>query len=167
MNALTAAACAYAIGIDAEIIKGGLENTTPVYSRLVLKKGINDATIIDDTYNAQPPSVKAALEFLATQKGCKVFVFAWMGELGSDAEKWHHYIGAYAKELGIDYLFVWGKFSKIVAQSFGSNSFSFDTQEELTKELLKILDANKVVLVKGSRSTKMENVVGKLLITEN
>lgn len=167
MNALTASAAAFAIGIDTETIKAGLENTPQIYMRLVPKHGIANSKIIDDTYNAQPPSVIAALDYLASQKGEKIFVFGGMGELGGEAEKWHRHIGEYAKQVGIDYLFACGKFSDVVSASFGSNAFTFQTQDELIEALLKIIDQNKIILIKGSRSTKMENVVEKLIDRKN
>ncbi|MCL5261375.1 MAG: UDP-N-acetylmuramoyl-tripeptide--D-alanyl-D-alanine ligase [Gammaproteobacteria bacterium] len=164
MNALTAAACAYAIGINPEAIKFGLENVIAVKMRLNLQTGLCGAKIIDDTYNANPKAVAAALEILVEQPGEKIFVFGGMRELGEDAEKWHRYIGQLAKELQIDALYVCGEFAKVVSDSFGSAGFAFKTQEELIPALQKNLDANKVVLVKGSRGAKMEKVVQALLI---
>ena len=86
-----------------------------------------------------------------------------MGELGNEEEKWHKFVGETAKKLKIDKLFVCGKLSKTVAESFGDNAFVFEHQDDLSKALREILDKDKTVLVKGSRSTKMENVVAALI----
>jgi UDP-N-acetylmuramoyl-tripeptide--D-alanyl-D-alanine ligase len=162
-NALGAAAVATALDISPADIKKGLENVAPVAMRLNIKPGFAGACIIDDTYNANPTAVAAALDILLQQKGEKIFVFGCMRELGREAEKWHEYIGKLAKQKGIDALYVCGDFREIVAQAFGEHSYSFASQEDLIAAVKQILDAHKVVLVKGSRGAAMEQVVKQLV----
>lgn len=163
MNALTAAAAALAIGAPLTAIQRGLAHSAPQNMRLVVRPGYNDARIIDDTYNANPKAVAAALEVLLQQSGEKIFVFGGMRELGSEAAKWHYYIGQLAKTMGVKELFVWGQFATDVAQGFGKAAKVFTTQDELTVAVRSILDNTKVVLVKGSRGAEMENVVRQLI----
>jgi UDP-N-acetylmuramoyl-tripeptide--D-alanyl-D-alanine ligase len=162
MNALAAAAAAYAVDIPITAIKAGLENTAPTAMRLVPQTGYAGARIIDDTYNANPQAVAAALEVLLLQNGKKVFIFGGMRELGDAAKYWHSYVGKLAKDLGVQELYVCGQYSDLVAQAFGSNAYAFQRQEELITAVQVILDENTVVLVKGSRGAMMEKVVKAL-----
>lgn len=163
LNALAAAAAASAVGVNGEIIKLGLENSKPVMMRQEIYVGYNGATIIDDTYNANPKAVAAALEVLARYSLTKVFVFGGMRELGSEASKWHYYVGKLAKDLKVSSLYVCGEFADKVAEGFGKNSYIFSNQDDLVAALKTILDDNKVVLVKGSRGAQMEKVVARLI----
>jgi len=163
MNALAAAAAAYAFGVDVSSIKNGLEKASTINKRLIPAIGYKGAAIIDDTYNANPFSTEAALRYLSIQPGEKIFAFGGMGELGVEEEKWHSIVGEAAKKFKIDKLFVCGKLRNAVAKSFGENALVFESQDDLIKTLKSYLDKDKTVLVKGSRSTKMENVVSALL----
>lgn len=162
-NALAAASCAQAVGIDPKTIEAGLNNFQGVKGRMFFKEGKNHSIIIDDTYNANLRSVCAALEVLAKYKGKKIFVFADMGELGDLSEKHHKEVGLKAKELDIDLLLTFGKNSEFAKQSFGVNSIHFNDKRALTDCLLNELNQDTTVLVKGSRSQKMEQVVNQLL----
>lgn len=166
MNALTAVAAAYAVGVDLENIKNGLEQARPVMMRQVVHVGFNDAKIIDDTYNANPKAVAAALEVLMRENGRKIFVFGGMRELGDESAKWHNYIGKLARDLGVEALFVCGQFADDTAKGFGSAANVFVSQDELVAALKPILDNNSVVLVKGSRGAEMEKVVAQLKMKE-
>lgn len=163
INALAAIAAAYAVGANKQAIENGLANFQPVNKRLIRYQGQLGARIIDDTYNANPLSVKAALEILAHGVGEKIFVFGDMGELGSEEEKYHVEVGQHARKLGIDKLYACGKLSKLSADAFGENAFHYNDQAALIAALKKILHSKAVVLIKGSRSARMENVVQALI----
>lgn len=163
-NALAAAAAALSAGIAIAVVKQGLENCTTASQRLVVKSGYAGAKIIDDSYNATPKAVAAALRTLAHEHGTKIFVFADMLELGEESEKWHEYVGKVAREVGIDKVYTYGERAQVVAEMFarsgeGKEARAFRSQEELIAALKPMLDKDCVILVKGSHSMKMEEVV--------
>lgn len=158
-NAVAASACAFAAGASLENIVAGLTEFTAVSGRLMLKVGLNGSVVIDDTYNANPGSVKSAIKVLASYAGPKILVLGDMGELGENAATWHQEVGAYAKQLGVSSLLTCGSLSHFAAQEFGDNAQHFENKQMLIDYLLGILKENCTVLVKGSRSTKMEDVV--------
>ncbi|CAM2955834.1 UDP-N-acetylmuramoyl-tripeptide--D-alanyl-D-alanine ligase [Legionella worsleiensis] len=162
-NALAAATCCYAVGIDVHDIQNGLNRFSGVNGRMTVLSGINQSTIIDDTYNANLRSVLTALDVLAARPGKRLFVFGDMGELGEWAEEHHREVGLAANRLGIDGLFTCGTYSKYASQAFGNNGQHFANQEDLILNLLKEVSDNTTVLVKGSRSSAMEKIVHKLL----
>ena len=161
-NALAASAVAVALGISNESIAGGLAQFNPVKGRLNWLQGKNGAVVIDDTYNANPDSMKVAIDVLAKQKTEKIFVMGDMAELGADAAQMHAEIGAYAKQKGIHQFFSFGELSKFSSTSFGANSQHFDTLEALLDELQSHMKQEITVLVKGSRFMKMERVVNAI-----
>jgi UDP-N-acetylmuramoyl-tripeptide--D-alanyl-D-alanine ligase len=164
-NALAAAASAGATGVGLPEIVAGLEAWQGVSGRLQ-SKVIGGMHVIDDTYNANPASFRAALEVLAMQPGIKVFVMGNMGELGEDAELLHRQIGELAGQLGIDACFTLGELAALAAQAFGKQANAFSTVDDLVNALLKEARANRNrpfnILVKGSRSMKMERVIDRL-----
>ncbi len=162
MNALAATACCLNLDVPLATIKDGLENMLPVKGRLQIKPGKQGASIIDDTYNANPTSLDAALKVLSQYKGNRYLVLGDMGELGETAAQLHKDAGKLAKELGVDKLFTLGKLSINTLQGFGSNSFYFESHDELNEALMNLLDEDSVVLVKGSRAMQMERVVNAL-----
>ena len=161
-NALAASAVAVALGISNESIAGGLAQFNPVKGRLNWLQGKNGAVVIDDTYNANPDSMKVAIDVLAKQKTEKIFVMGDMAELGADAAQMHAEIGAYAKQKGIHQFFSFGELSKFSSTSFGTNSQHFYTLEALLDELQSHMKQEITVLVKGSRFMKMERVVNAI-----
>ena len=163
MNALAATAAALAVGVSLPVIKQGLEKIKPVKGRLCPLYGRGGELIIDDTYNANPTSALAALRVLAQQSGRKLFVLGDMGELGVDVADFHEEIGKQAAELGIDALYGVGEMSRYACQAFGSGGVAFASMDELLNALA-TLDLNKEnsVLVKGSRSARMERVVAAM-----
>lgn len=167
MNALAAAAATYAAGASLDAIKQGLETITAVNKRLVQYEGKRNAQIIDDTYNANPLSFQAALQILSNVPGKKMLVLGDMGELGNDAEKYHFELGKQAKQMGIDELYAYGKLSKQTADAFGQKAHYFSDQEQLIAAVEQALADNMTVLVKGSRSMRMENVVQNLIKIKN
>ncbi len=166
VNALGAAAAAIAVGASAEDIRLGLESAKPVSGRLELKHSPGGASIIDDTYNANPHSLKAGLEVLAVQSSQRWLVLGDMAELGSDAARYHEDAGRMARELGVDRLYAVGKLSRLAAESFGEGAHHFDTQDGLIDALRGELCEDATVLVKGSRSMGMERVVAALTAKE-
>ncbi|TFW29112.1 UDP-N-acetylmuramoyl-tripeptide--D-alanyl-D-alanine ligase [Massilia horti] len=165
-NALAAIACACAAGIDHDAIVRGLESFTPVGGRLQLKQAAIGATVIDDTYNANPDSVRAAIDVLAGYLGERILVLGDMGEVGTQGRQFHEEIGAYAKSRGIDTVLVTGELARHLAASGAQHFEQFD-------ELLAALDtklgskSDATVLVKGSRFMKMERVVEHLTGSQN
>lgn len=162
-NALAAAACCYAIGVSLEDIAQGLSRFTGVKGRMTVLIGKNDATVIDDTYNANLRSVLAGLEVLAERPGEKIFVFGDMGELGEWATQHHQEVGAEAQRLGINQLLTCGTLSKFSSNAFGGEGHHFTSQDDLVRFLSNKLNSNTTVLVKGSRSSAMEKIVQQLL----
>ncbi len=164
-NALAATAAAGSVGISLEDIVSGLQAWQGIAGRQ-RSKTINGLHVIDDTYNANPASIRAALEVLAMQPGIKIFVMGDMGELGEDSISLHTQTGELATELGIDSCYTLGEQSAHTAEAFSGQAQSFSTHEELLSALAKELRASRGrpinVLVKGSRSMKMERIIEKL-----
>jgi UDP-N-acetylmuramoyl-tripeptide--D-alanyl-D-alanine ligase len=158
-NALAAATAALAVGVPLAQIGAGLEAFSGVKGRLQRKAGRNGAHLIDDTYNANPASMRAALQVLAQQKGKRVFVMGDMGELGADAAAMHAEVGATARQLGIQKLYALGELSRAAVEAFGAEGRHFDELADLQAALETELDGTTSVLVKGSRFMKMERVV--------
>lgn len=162
MNALAAAALAHACHVPLEAIVRGLENTRPVAGRLVLKSAGKKCVVIDDTYNANPASVKAAIDVLADLPGRRVLVLGDMGELGEATEEGHQEVGEYARMKKIDALYTVGQYSGFAASGFGAEARAFQEKQLLIEELEKELEGVVTLLVKGSRSARMEQVVDAL-----
>lgn len=158
-NALAAAAAAVALHVPLEAIRTGLEAFTGVAGRLQRKPGKNGATVIDDTYNANPASMRAALQVLAQAPGKRIFAMGDMGELGEQERSLHAEIGEFARRLCIQRLYALGELSLEAVQAFGKGARHFANVEDLCDALDAELDANTTVLVKGSRFMKMERVV--------
>lgn len=162
-NALVAAALASAVGADMEMIKVGLEALVAVKGRLNQFKALQGALIIDDTYNASVASVKAAIDYLASLSGTKVLVLGDMAELGDESAQYHREVGEYAKEKNIERLLVCGRWVKHSAEVFGQNAQYFDSKDLLVSYLRNIIQPDYKILVKGSRSAQMEQVVDELV----
>jgi UDP-N-acetylmuramoyl-tripeptide--D-alanyl-D-alanine ligase len=157
-NALAAATVALAMQIPLEIIASGLANFGGVKGRLQLKPGLQGALVIDDTYNANPASMKAAIDVLAARPGKKFLVLGDMGELGADAARLHAEIGDYARQAGINGLYALGDLSHAAVGSFGEGAHHYDKPETLAADVSLHMDERTVVLVKGSRFMRMERV---------
>jgi len=162
-NALAAAAACLAIGIDLTAVKAGLEATAPAPGRLLMHTLANGVKIIDDTYNANPFSLQAAVDTLAAFAGKKILVLGDMAELGTDTKNIHHSLGENIRSAGIDYLFTYGELSSNTAQAFGEGAYHFNEQEKLVNALKPFLFNTTTILVKGSRSMKMEKVLAGLI----
>lgn len=162
-NALAAAACAHAAGAAIGDIAAGLGAMAAVKGRMQSKAGVAGSRVLDDTYNANPGSVKAAIDVLASCEGEKILVLGDMAELGSMTTKSHREMGQYARDKGIDQLFVVGRFGEHTARGFGVKTATFADKDELVGALLPLLGTGVTVLVKGSRSAAMEQVVAKII----
>jgi len=158
-NALAAAAACLAAGIPLAAVVRGLANYGGVNGRLQRKPGRHGAAVIDDSYNANPDSMRAAIDVLATLPGRRIFVMGDMGEVGTTASQMHEEIGAYARQLGIDHLLALGENSRVAVRNFDAGGQHFSTVEALLAALLPLLDKDTTVLVKGSRFMRMERVV--------
>ena len=166
-NALAAASAAIAVGASLQEIKQGLESLKPVKGRLTPYVGRKNIRLIDDTYNANPSSMKAAIDVLTEfTEGQRILVLGDMGELGEDVAALHAEIGRYANEKAIDQLYCLGKFSEEAASAFGENAHHFLEIEPLLHDLNNQLNNNMTLLVKGSRSMRMERVVDALKLPD-
>ena len=159
MNALAAAAAAFTLDVSCRSIVAGLSGFAGVKGRLQRKAALHGSTFIDDTYNANPDSVKAALAVLAQQSGKKVLVLGDMGELGADAAAMHAQIGLAARATGVDHLLALGEMTRETVGAFGAGAMHFERIQELLAELENELTSDTTVLVKGSRFMQMERVV--------
>jgi len=161
-NVLAASAAAHALAVPVAGIATGLSRFAGVKGRLQRKTALRGATLIDDTYNANPDSARAAISVLALAAGTKLLVLGDMGELGPDAAELHAGIGEAARAAGVDRLYALGELSRRAARSFGEGARHFAQVEELAAAVEADLSPQATVLVKGSRFMKMERVVDAL-----
>jgi UDP-N-acetylmuramoyl-tripeptide--D-alanyl-D-alanine ligase len=162
VNALAAAAAAHAAGASADDIRTGLERAVPVQGRLNALAARGGATVIDDSYNANPASVRAALDHLGKLSGRRVFVLGDMAELGGEAEELHSQIGVYARSLCDEFLTI-GDLARHAADAYGDGAHSFDVLTDLQRAVVDLLGDGVTVLVKGSRVMGLERLVGALV----
>ncbi len=156
-NALAAAACAVAVGVAPQAIGEGLSAFRPYSGRLQVKKSSSGAVVIDDSYNANPDSVRAAIDILAAAPAPTALVLGDMGEVGDNGPQLHREVGAYAREKGISQLLALGAATRDCVAAFGEGARHFSSVEELVPQI-----AAKTILVKGSRFMRMERVVAVL-----
>ncbi|NLP61940.1 UDP-N-acetylmuramoyl-tripeptide--D-alanyl-D-alanine ligase [Paraburkholderia sacchari] len=166
-NALAATAAALAAGVSLDAIRRGLEAFQPVKGRLQVKRAalgeLAGALVIDDTYNANPDSVRAAVDVLASHASPRVLVLGDMGEVGEDGPAFHREVGAYAKERGIDALYTLGEAARDISAAFGAKALHAAGVPELVRALAGAgYGAGATILVKGSRFMQMERVVAAL-----
>ena len=161
-NALAATAVCLALDIPLAHIKTGLETVSPIPGRLSLKRAKAGWTVIDDTYNANPASLYAALQVLSSQVGEPWLVMGDMKELGSDSRKMHAELGDAARSLGVKRLFALGEASAAAVDAFGEGALHFKSRDELIAALRAVLNPGVACLVKGSRSMGMEHVVNAI-----
>ena len=161
-NALGAAAAASAAGASLEQIAAGLADFRAVAGRLQLKPGARDSWIIDDSYNANPSSVRAGLEVLRSVHGVTWLVLGDMAELGEHAEDSHAHMGTYARDCGIKRLFALGPQSSRAVETFGAGGEWFADADSLIRRVQAEIAPGVTVLVKGSRINRLERVVQAL-----
>ncbi len=160
-NSLAAAACALSAGVSAQAVVQGLEAFAPVKGRsraLALRIKGYECTLVDDTYNANPDSVRAAIDVLAELPGPRLLVLGDMGEVGQRGPAFHAEVGRYAHASGIEHLFALGDMARHAVQEF-EGAQHFESIESLHQALRVLLPALTSVLVKGSRFMRMERVV--------
>jgi murE/murF fusion protein len=162
-NALAAAACAHSAGAPRSAIALGLESFQAVAGRMQTHRLSNQRVLIDDSYNANPDSVRAAIDVLATLPAPRVLVLGDMGEVGDNGPEMHREVGAYARERGVEHLLTLGEATRESARAFGASGVMGTSSEQLC-EMLRALSA-KSVLVKGSRFMRMERIVKDYLKT--
>jgi UDP-N-acetylmuramoyl-tripeptide--D-alanyl-D-alanine ligase len=162
-NALGAAAAAAAAGASLEDIALGLAEFRAVSGRLQLKPGLRDSWIIDDSYNANPSSVRAGLDVLRTLSGAAWLVLADMAELGEHTSDSHAELGRYARDCGVKRLFAFGPESSRAVETFGSGGEWFADVDSLIRRLQAEIAPGVTVLIKGSRVNRLERVVQALV----
>jgi UDP-N-acetylmuramoyl-tripeptide--D-alanyl-D-alanine ligase len=163
-NALAAAACCLGIGLSLDAIVRGLRAFVPARGRLVRHQLANGANLIDDSYNANPDSVRAAISILAGLTSPKILVLGDMGEVGTKGTEFHAEVGLFAKEQRVDHLLLLGSATRDTALAAGGIAQHFENVEALIASARLIVQPPATVLVKGSRFMKMERVV--LALTE-
>ena len=156
-NALAAAACAHAVGIKTSTIAEGLTAFRPYTGRLQVKRAASGATVIDDSYNANPDSVRAAIDVLASSPAPTALVLGDMGEVGERGAEFHREVGEYARAKGVTQLLAMGDATRETVSAFGQGARHFAAVDELVREI-----QARTILVKGSRFMKMERVVAAL-----
>jgi UDP-N-acetylmuramoyl-tripeptide--D-alanyl-D-alanine ligase len=161
-NALAAAACAHTAGISAQAIGAGLTAFRPYAGRLQVKSAVGGATVIDDTYNANPDSVRAAIDVLAARPAPTVLVLGDMGEMGKQGPAFHREVGAYARSRNISTLLGIGDATRDTVAAFGAAGAHAPSLEALLVMVRARAVPNATLLIKGSRFMRMERVVATL-----
>jgi len=157
-NALVAVAVARVLGVGPDAIRAGLAGLKPVPGRLCPRRGPGGLRLIDDSYNANPDSVRAAIEVLVGLPGRHWLVLGDLAELGPDAEALHRDLGAAARTAGVEVLYTVGTLSALAAEAFGAGGRHFHDQASLISALQEHLGSQDLMLVKGSRAAAMERV---------
>lgn len=160
LNALAAAAVGMDMGLTLQEIAAGIAGFVPTKMRMAITKTAAGMTIMNDAYNANPVSMKAAIDVLARAEGRKVAILGDMFELGSYAEEMHREVGRYALEKGIDVLVCIGPNARYMAEAPGA--MHYETQEEFWNKGLAFLQKNDTILVKASRGMHFERTVEKI-----
>jgi len=161
-NALAAAAAALAVGVDRDVIADGLAGFSSLPGRLTVFGQAGGWRLIDDSYNANPASLSAALEVLCELPGQAWLVLGDMAELGRHSERLHREMGVRARSMGVDRLWAVGPASAASAAGFGTDGRHFKDQDQLIDAVRTELHSGVNVLIKGSRSMAMERVVERL-----
>lgn len=163
LNSLAACAVGIALKIELAKIQQGLMDVPVVSRRLIKHRLPTGAVLIDDSYNSNLISAKAVLDMLAEHNGTNIAVLGDMAEIGAESAAHHTEVGEHAKQLGIDYLFAFGPESIAIANAFGDNAAHYTQADELVSALQCRLTDNTLVIVKGSLSTGMDQIVNALL----
>ena len=166
-NAVGAAAACLMAGATPEAVAAGLAEFVGARGRLQQRRGPKGALVLDDSYNANPDSVRAAIDVLAAMPGHTWLALGDMGEVGDTSAQVHDEIGGYAKSKGVDGLFALGDMTAVAVRNFGEGGLHFSSPEALVRALSARLDADSAVLVKGSRFMRMERVADALAAMHN
>jgi murE/murF fusion protein len=164
MNAAAACACVWAAGIPLRTMALALQNFGAVKGRMMLHHLSNHQILIDDTYNANPDSVRAAIDVLVSLPPPRLLVLGDMGEVGHDTAAMHAEVGHYAQQSGVDHLLAMGQDTRYTVKAFGQQAQRFETPEEVCVEIMRRTPRS--ILVKGSRFMKMERVIGQYMSAE-
>ena len=156
-NALAAAACTLSVGVPVACVEAGLAGFRAAAGRMQPHRLPGGVVLIDDTYNANPDSVRAAVDVLASLPKPQVLVLGDMGEVGDNGPAMHREVGAYAREMGIDRLFTLGHATRESLLAFGAGAVAFEAEGQVCEALRAIAPAS--ILVKGSRFMRMERIV--------
>ncbi|MFK5968764.1 MAG: UDP-N-acetylmuramoyl-tripeptide--D-alanyl-D-alanine ligase [Candidatus Marithrix sp.] len=162
MNALAAAACALTCNCSLQTIQQGLQTMQSVAGRLQIIQGKQGITLLNDTYNANPASLKVALQVLQNTSAPHWLAFGDMGELGENSIKFHQQAGQLAKEFGVEKLWTIGNISHHATSSFGEGSYHFTDHTDLIRTISEQLPSSATLLIKGSRAMHMERIVQAL-----
>ncbi len=165
-NSLAAASCALAAGVALDSLPAAFATLPPVPGRLRPTSGIRNITVLDDTYNANPHSTRAALRVLAQYPAPRWLVLGDMGELGELAEPLHVAVGEWAKAEGVDALYALGDLSRHAVLAFGANGHHFTDAAALIDALRQTAPNGATVLIKGSRAMRMEQAVQALAVAQ-
>lgn len=162
LNALAASAAAVVLGLDLKDIKAALAALASLPGRLRIRRGIGGVRVLDDTYNANPGSLRAGLELLTRFPGEHYLVLGDFAELGAEAASSHREIGEQARAAGVSRLYTLGRLSGFAAQAFGEGGQHFSGQQPLLAALQDVQQMNVTLLIKGSRCMRMEQLVAAL-----
>jgi UDP-N-acetylmuramoyl-tripeptide--D-alanyl-D-alanine ligase len=162
LNAMAASAAASALGIPAQTMREGLAGFAGVAGRLQRRRGPGASLVIDDSYNANPESMRAALRVLAQERSRKVFVMGDMGELGDGSPAMHAEVGEYAREVGVDALLATGDATRDAVAAFGPGARHFEDIDALREAARAEAAKGGAILVKGSRFMRMERIADAL-----
>ena len=158
-NILVCYTCLNDLRESASMMHKSLKNMSSSISRQQIFSWKNKSILIDDTYNANPESVKRSLDVLSEFSGRKIFIFGDMFELGRFRKKHHIDVGLYAHKAKIDQLITFGELSKLASKRFQKKSYNFNDENELKEFLVNFIKKNDIVLIKGSRGMKMERFI--------
>ncbi len=162
MNALAAAAAAFAVGFSVEDVAAGLEQARAVPGRLQTRALAGGSVVVDDTYNANPASLHAAVDWATTVHEPVWLVLGDMKELGPGGREYHAEAGRHARAAGVARLFAVGELAAVAAHEFGDGAHAYADVTALIEDLQASMEAGVMILVKGSRSMRMERVVAAL-----
>jgi len=166
-NILFSIACAVEAGASSRNIIDGYHDFNGVDGRFFINKGMNGSTIVDDSYNANPSSMKLSLESLISMEGTPWFVMGDMGELGEKSDDFHSQLAKFAKKIGVMKLFYVGKHSKLISKNFGDNSFCFNNKSDLINHIKNIISKDVNILIKASRFMEFESIVSALTLRKD
>ncbi|GAB4223712.1 MAG: UDP-N-acetylmuramoyl-tripeptide--D-alanyl-D-alanine ligase [Gammaproteobacteria bacterium] len=163
INAAAAAAVATCLNIPTDDIQAGIQAVVPLEQRLRLIEGVNNATIIDDSYSASFKAMQAALDLLAQQPGKRIAILGDMRELGEHSVAFHQQLGEYARKCRIDAIYSYGEYSRYYHETFHDLGEHFVNQQDLIAKVLTLSQPDVTFLVKGSRALRMEHIVSALI----
>ena len=163
INAMAAAAVSLTLGISLQTIAEGLGCVPTMARRMIRLNAKKGAILIDDSYNANVKSVKAVLDMLADHRGRKIMILGDMLEIGEQSPAFHMEVGEYAKSLGVDYFYGFGKDAEYAVKAFGTKGKFFKVREDLVEDVLQYLDPTTMVMVKGSLGIKLGMKLDKIV----